>query len=182
MQAQAPRPTQPCRSSAGLLCPGHKTRLAAPCPLSSPGPRPALLRSATSAGIGLFLAFIGVQSSEGLGVATYNSATLVTLGGCAPEYRTSQYTIPGSAISGVGSPDSICYVDPATGNLTANGGLFVPSGQRWARLGGVRGSAGVCLTHAAPTAPAPALRWPPGFGGCEAGARLAGPAGMPSHL
>ena len=85
--------------------------------------------SATSAGIGLFLAFIGMQASEGLGVATYNSATLVTLGGCAPEYRTPQYTIPGSAITSVGSPDSLCYLDPATGNVTANGGLLVPSGQ-----------------------------------------------------
>ena len=34
----------------------------------------------TSAGIGLFLAFIGLQASEGLGVVTYDPATLVTLG------------------------------------------------------------------------------------------------------
>ena len=34
----------------------------------------------TSAGIGLFLAFIGLQASEGLGVVTYDPSTLVTLG------------------------------------------------------------------------------------------------------
>ncbi len=96
----------------------HRPALPPPCPCS-----------ATSAGIGLFLAFIGMQASEGLGVSTYNSATLVTLGGCAPEYRTNQYTISGSAIASVGSPDSICYIDSTTGNVTANGGLFVPSGQ-----------------------------------------------------
>jgi AGZA family xanthine/uracil permease-like MFS transporter len=35
---------------------------------------------ATAGGIGLFLAFIGLQNSEGIGLVTYNSATLVTLG------------------------------------------------------------------------------------------------------
>jgi xanthine/uracil/vitamin C permease (AzgA family) len=35
---------------------------------------------ATAGGIGLFLAFIGLQNSEGIGLIQYNSATLVTLG------------------------------------------------------------------------------------------------------
>lgn len=35
---------------------------------------------ATSAGIGLYLAHIGLQKSEGLNVVTYDSATIVTLG------------------------------------------------------------------------------------------------------
>jgi xanthine/uracil/vitamin C permease (AzgA family) len=35
---------------------------------------------ATAGGIGLFLAFIGMQNSNGIGLITYNSATLVTLG------------------------------------------------------------------------------------------------------
>jgi AGZA family xanthine/uracil permease-like MFS transporter len=35
---------------------------------------------ATAGGIGLFLAFIGLQNSEGIGLVTYKSATLVTLG------------------------------------------------------------------------------------------------------
>lgn len=43
---------------------------------------PRSLMLATSAGIGMFLAFIGLQTSNGLGVVTYESATLVTLGAC----------------------------------------------------------------------------------------------------
>ena len=35
---------------------------------------------ATSAGIGLYLAHIGLQKSEGLNIVTYDSATIVTLG------------------------------------------------------------------------------------------------------
>ncbi|KAL4442024.1 hypothetical protein ABPG77_011285 [Micractinium sp. CCAP 211/92] len=106
---------------------------------------PRSIMLATSAGIGLFLAFIGMQASEGLGVATYNSATLVTLGGCAPEYRTNQYTISGSAIASVGSPDSICYIDSTTGNVTANGGLFVPSDSYSCASAGVMRSATMWL-------------------------------------
>ncbi|KAI3428274.1 hypothetical protein D9Q98_006653 [Chlorella vulgaris] len=91
-------------------------------------PRSVML--ATSAGIGLFLAFIGLQSAEGIGVSTYNSATLVTLGGCAPQYRTFQYTIPQSAIDNVGVPgaeaDAICSLGD-TGTVTTNGGLLIPS-------------------------------------------------------
>lgn len=34
------------------------------------------------AGIGMFLAFIGLQSTEGLGIISYDPATLVSLGGC----------------------------------------------------------------------------------------------------
>lgn len=88
-------------------------------------PRSVML--ATSAGIGLFLAFIGMQSSEGLGISTYNSATLTGLGGCGPAYRTNQYTIPSSAIFSAGEPDSICTVGE-DGTVSANGGLFIPSG------------------------------------------------------
>ncbi|KAJ7530903.1 hypothetical protein O6H91_14G024100 [Diphasiastrum complanatum] len=47
-------------------------------------PRP--VRVSTSAGIGLFLAFIGLQSSEGVGLVGYSSATLVTLAGCPSEF------------------------------------------------------------------------------------------------
>lgn len=36
---------------------------------------------ATSAGIGLFLAFIGMQATQGLGVAAYSPTTVVTIGG-----------------------------------------------------------------------------------------------------
>ncbi len=41
---------------------------------------PETLARAMSAGIGLFLAFIGYQASEGIGVVGGNGATLVSLG------------------------------------------------------------------------------------------------------
>eukprot|EP00882_Tetradesmus_deserticola_P030548 GHRQ01034355.1.p1 GENE.GHRQ01034355.1~~GHRQ01034355.1.p1 ORF type:complete len:111 (+),score=14.68 GHRQ01034355.1:321-653(+) len=41
---------------------------------------PKSIMLATAGGIGLFLAFIGLQNSEGIGLVSYNSATLVTLG------------------------------------------------------------------------------------------------------
>ena len=90
-------------------------------------PRAVML--STAGGIGLFLAFIGMQGSEGLGVVTYNSATLVTLGGCAPAYRTQQYTIPASALATPqGGDTSLCQLDPTTHVVSANGGLLVPAG------------------------------------------------------
>lgn len=50
-------------------------------------PRP--VRLSTSAGIGLFLAFIGLQSSEGVGLVAFEGSTLLTLGACPREYRVS---------------------------------------------------------------------------------------------
>mmetsp|Transcript_17944 Transcript_17944/g.25551 ORF Transcript_17944/g.25551 Transcript_17944/m.25551 type:complete len:583 (+) Transcript_17944:193-1941(+) len=49
---------------------------------------PEPIRIATPAGIGAFLAHIGFQSAEGLGVVVANIATAVTLGACPPESRT----------------------------------------------------------------------------------------------
>lgn len=43
---------------------------------------PRTLILAMSVGIGLFLAHIGLQGAEGIGVVTYEPATLVTLGAC----------------------------------------------------------------------------------------------------
>lgn len=52
---------------------------------------PKTLSLSMATGIGLFLAHIGLQSSEGLGVVTADGATLVTLGRAAavlqPEER-----------------------------------------------------------------------------------------------
>lgn len=45
---------------------------------------PKSVMLATSAGIGLYLAHIGLQKAEGLNVVTYDSATLVTLGESSP--------------------------------------------------------------------------------------------------
>ncbi|KAJ1735521.1 hypothetical protein LPJ72_001828, partial [Coemansia sp. Benny D160-2] len=48
---------------------------------------PAALKTATAAGIGMYLAFIGLQASAGIGLITGSASTLVELGGCPPEYR-----------------------------------------------------------------------------------------------
>uniref|UniRef100_A0A0D9ZXJ9 Adenine/guanine permease AZG1 n=1 Tax=Oryza glumipatula TaxID=40148 RepID=A0A0D9ZXJ9_9ORYZ len=50
---------------------------------------PKPVRISSSAGIGLFLAFIGLQSSEGVGLVGFSSSTLVTLGACPASQRAS---------------------------------------------------------------------------------------------
>jgi MFS superfamily sulfate permease-like transporter len=55
-----------------IICAGVRGKLVSLVPKS--------IMLATAGGIGLFLAFIGLQNSEGIGLVTYNSATLVTLG------------------------------------------------------------------------------------------------------
>ncbi|XP_042486346.1 adenine/guanine permease AZG1-like [Macadamia integrifolia] len=50
---------------------------------------PKPVRIASSAGIGLFLAFIGLQSGQGLGLVSFSSATLVTIGGCPSDQLAS---------------------------------------------------------------------------------------------
>ncbi|KAF2319244.1 hypothetical protein GH714_014201 [Hevea brasiliensis] len=48
---------------------------------------PKPVRISSSAGIGLFLAFIGLQNNQGLGLVGYSPSTLVTLGGCPRSSR-----------------------------------------------------------------------------------------------
>ncbi|CAB4301499.1 unnamed protein product [Prunus armeniaca] len=50
---------------------------------------PKPVRISSSAGIGLFLAFIGLQSNQGIGLIGYSSSTLVTLGACPASSRAS---------------------------------------------------------------------------------------------
>ncbi|NP_001146825.1 Adenine/guanine permease AZG1 [Zea mays] len=50
---------------------------------------PTPVRISASAGIGLFLAFIGLQSNEGVGLVGFSSSTLVTLGACPASQRAS---------------------------------------------------------------------------------------------
>ncbi|RRT33796.1 hypothetical protein B296_00043044 [Ensete ventricosum] len=72
-------------------------------------PRP--VRVSSSAGIGLFLAFIGLQNHEGVGLVGYSSSTLVTLAACPSKYRAylapvqtfdngTVALIPGGTVSG----------------------------------------------------------------------------------
>ena len=48
---------------------------------------PEPVRIATPAGIGAFLAHLGLQSAEGIGVVVGDIATAVTLGGCPEDKR-----------------------------------------------------------------------------------------------
>ncbi|KIZ05321.1 putative MFS transporter, AGZA family, xanthine/uracil permease [Monoraphidium neglectum] len=88
-------------------------------------PRATML--ATAGGIGLFLAFIGLQKSEGLGVVVADPAVLVTLGGCPHANQVHMYAIADP------SPAAVCSVDPKTGALAANLG---PAGANYMCKGG----------------------------------------------
>jgi hypothetical protein len=57
---------------------------------------------------------IGLQGSEGIGLIGYNSATLVTLGGCPLQNRVYQYSIANTTTG------AICANNPDTGLLEAN--------------------------------------------------------------
>ncbi|XP_008782630.1 adenine/guanine permease AZG1 [Phoenix dactylifera] len=72
-------------------------------------PRP--VRMSSAAGIGLFLAFIGLQNDEGVGLIGHSSSTLVTLAACPRDARASLAPvrtfsngtvelIPGGTVSG----------------------------------------------------------------------------------
>lgn len=50
---------------------------------------PKPVRISASAGIGLFLAFVGLQNKQGVGLIAYSSSTLVTLGACPASARAS---------------------------------------------------------------------------------------------
>lgn len=71
---------------------------------------PKPVRISSSAGIGLFLAFIGLQNNQGIGLVGYSASTLVTLGACprssrkalAPVFTSANGTIsliPGGTVS-----------------------------------------------------------------------------------
>ncbi|OMO67752.1 Xanthine/uracil/vitamin C permease [Corchorus olitorius] len=59
---------------------------------------PKPVRISSSAGIGLFLAFIGLQNNQGIGLVGYSSSTLVTLAACP---RSARKTLaPVTAVNG----------------------------------------------------------------------------------
>jgi len=83
--------------------------------LSASGARFALaklipdpLRYSIAPGIGAFLAHLGLQSSEGLGIVVSDIATAVTLGGCPEENRT-----PLVAYDDACANEGICTVSDA---------------------------------------------------------------------
>lgn len=106
---------------------------------------------ASSAGIGAFLAFIGLQQAEGLGVVTYNGATAVGLGGCPPGYRNHQYTFSTAQLeSACILSDGAAIANPANSGWTPSSNYFcesagvMRSGQTWLGIAGGRGGNGRC--------------------------------------
>lgn len=69
---------------------------------------PEPVRLATPAAIGAFLAHLGLQTAEGIGVVVSDIATAVTLGGCPEERRT-----PIVAYTDLCRDDGICITSDA---------------------------------------------------------------------
>lgn len=72
---------------------------------------PKALMLSTAGGIGLFLAFIGLQKSEGIGLIAMDPTTLVTLGGCPRANQVPVYTLIDP------TPSGVCKADAVTGTL-----------------------------------------------------------------
>ena len=108
---------------------------------------PTCILYSTSAGIGLFLSFIGMQQSEGLGVVTYNAATLVTLGGCPPPNRVHQFTFTPEQGSLLPNASDVCAVG-SDGAVELFEPAWVPSGNYACTSSGIMRSAttwlGIC--------------------------------------
>lgn len=64
---------------------------------------PEPVRHAVPAAIGAFLAHLGLQTAEGIGVVVSDVATAVTLGGCSPEHRTPMVVLDDACIADRGA-------------------------------------------------------------------------------
>eukprot|EP00887_Chlorella_sp_A99_P002223 scaffold21.g2223.t1 len=91
-----------------------------------------------------------IKASEGIGIVTYNSATLVTLGGCPPGDRVYQVTTPlvgGDIPAAIGTMPTCVNIDPTNSSsaMHPNPGLFTPSGTYQCLSPGVMRSATMWL-------------------------------------
>jgi len=74
---------------------------------------PTCILRATTGGIGLFLATLGLQTAEGIGLIVSDTATGMTMGGCKPEHRVPMYACPST--KGIpGLADGIDMAGPGT--------------------------------------------------------------------
>lgn len=64
---------------------------------------PEPVRHAVPAAIGAFLAHLGLQTAEGIGVVVSDVATAVTLGGCSPEHRTPMVALDDACLADRGA-------------------------------------------------------------------------------
>ena len=85
---------------------------------------PEPVRIATPAGIGAFLAHLGLQTAEGIGIVVSDIATAVTLGGCPEDRRT-----PIVAYDDACANDGICVFSDAY-TCDVLGGIM-QSGTTW---------------------------------------------------
>jgi AGZA family xanthine/uracil permease-like MFS transporter len=77
---------------------------------------PKPVRIATTGGIGMFLALLGMQTAEGIGFVVSDTATGLTYGGCTSEHRVPLYACPNTkGLDGV--PDGIPTVGPGAFGL-----------------------------------------------------------------
>ncbi|GFH25298.1 uncharacterized protein HaLaN_23237 [Haematococcus lacustris] len=74
---------------------------------------PKNIMYATGAGIGCYLAFIGLQHAEGIALITFDPSNLVTIGGCPPDEREYMYSISNDALTF----ENICEVANISGVL-----------------------------------------------------------------
>ncbi|KAL6756534.1 permease family-domain-containing protein [Haematococcus lacustris] len=74
---------------------------------------PKNIMYATGAGIGCYLAFIGLQHAEGIALITFDPSNLVTIGGCPPDEREYMYSISNDALTF----ENICEVSNNSGKL-----------------------------------------------------------------
>jgi AGZA family xanthine/uracil permease-like MFS transporter len=90
---------------------------------------PEPVRHATPAAIGAFLAHLGLQTAEGLGIVVADVATAVTLGGCPVSHRTPMVQFDGAC-----AEDGICVLSDAY-TCDVEGGIMT-SGATWAGIVG----------------------------------------------
>jgi AGZA family xanthine/uracil permease-like MFS transporter len=79
-------------------------------------PKPVVI--ATTGGIGMFLALLGMQTAEGIGYVVSDGATGLTAGGCPMENRIPMYACPNTkGMSHLGIPDGIPTAGPGAFGL-----------------------------------------------------------------
>lgn len=92
---------------------------------------PEPVRIATPAAIGAFLAHLGLQTAEGLGLVVADVATAVTLGGCPEEKRTYMVQFDEAC-----QADSSACIPADAYTCDVNGGIMT-SATAWAGIGGL---------------------------------------------
>jgi len=98
---------------------------------------PEPVRIATPAGIGLFLAHLGLQTAEGIGMVVADVATSVTLGGCPQNKRTYMVAFDSSCQS-----DTMTCVTSDSYTCDNEGGIMT-SATTWLGLVGLFITAGL---------------------------------------